>query len=836
MERSAGRDPWSWLRQGTSNTEQLMRRVAWSATPVGPVETWSASLKSHVAMLLHSKHPMILMWGPQLVQFYNDGFVPSFGVGRHPEAMGQRGRECWAEVWDIVGSQIEGVMQRAEPTFHEDALIPIFRNGRIEEVYWTYGYSPVFEADGSVAGTLVVVTETTTRVLSARRMHTASVVSDAIAPVLDAAELHHAVLESLKCAEADFPWVLIYRTRSDGAVELVGCTGMNSEIAREVARLSIRQNSESSNPNIDISELDVSSISSSPIAGPGEVPYVRALALPVYNEARESSETMVFGLSPALPDDVEVRDHARGIARQLASAESRLGALRARLEAEVDRNNLLMQAPFAAALLVGAELRYELANGLYEEMVGRKVVGKEWRKIFPELIGGPVEAILEKVYQSGEPNFASEQYVPLVKEGLHEDRYFDFNMIPIRDPGGTVYAMMVVAVELTAQVRARQELEHTGREREKLLRELESANRAKDEFLAMLGHELRNPLSPIVTALDLMRFREDASHTQEREVIERQVAHLIRLVDDLLDISKVTRGKIELRRSISEVSNILSRAIEIASALFEQRNHELHIDVPEGLYWDGDATRLAQVIANLLTNAARYTPPSGRIDVAVSREEDTLVLRVRDNGRGIEPVLFTRLFTPFAQGERSVDRAEGGLGLGLALVKSLVALHGGTVEAHSEGLGKGSEFIVRVPGLVDRMPDEKVNISQLPKSDVSRKKVLVVDDNHDAALMLRSVLDGSGHEVATAHDGPSALALLDRFVPDVAVLDIGLPAMDGYELVGRLRKKLGAHPCLCIAVTGYGQASDAARAVRAGFHHHLVKPLDIRALEELLGD
>jgi CheY-like chemotaxis protein len=320
-----------------------------------------------------------------------------------------------------------------------------------------------------------------------------------------------------------------------------------------------------------------------------------------------------------------------------------------------------------------------------------------------------------------------------------------------------------------------------------------------------------------------------AGALRERQVIERQVRHMVQLVDDLLDISRITRGKIRLKRQAVEISGVLAKAIEMASPLLEQREHNLAIDVPRaGMVVDGDPIRLAQVFANLLTNAAKYTEPNGHISVRVERDREggEIVVRITDDGIGIPPALLPRIFEPFFQGERVVDRAHGGLGLGLPLVHSLVRLHGGEVSGASRGSGTGSEFTVRLPiagpGAIQRTTQP---MAAVPTAAVARRRVLVVDDNEDAAELLAELLRDRGHEASVAFDGPQALAIAERNALDAAIVDIGLPVMDGYELA----RHLGEHPGLTlIALTGYGQETDRRRSEEAGFAVHLVKPANIR--------
>jgi PAS domain S-box-containing protein len=366
---------------------------------------------------------------------------------------------------------------------------------------------------------------------------------------------------------------------------------------------------------------------------------------------------------------------------------------------------------------------------------------------------------------------------------------------------------------------------------------LREADRRKDEFLALLSHEMRNPLAPILAAAQLMQHRGDVATPRERDVIIRQAQHLVRLVDDLLDVSRVARGKITLTKQTIEIEAVVAKALEVTVELFEHGQHHLYVAVPpRGLRIEGDEVRLTQVVANLLTNAARYTAPGGRIDVSASKVADEVVLRVRDNGRGIEPDLLPGIFDMFVQGPRGPDRAEGGLGLGLSLVRMLITLHGGTVTAASDGPGKGSEFTVHLPA--STRPVAQAQPAELPHPPLKRarapRRVLLVDDNRDAAEMIATLLSAAGHEVRVANDPAEALREADSFCPQVAILDIGLPVMDGYTLGGELRERLGDATPTLIALTGYGQEQDRRRSKEAGFALHLVKPIDTDTLVRML--
>jgi PAS domain S-box-containing protein len=501
-----------------------------------------------------------------------------------------------------------------------------------------------------------------------------------------------------------------------------------------------------------------------------------------------------------------------------------------------ERNQVLRQAPVAAALMIGPEHRFELVNDLFRQLVGKAdIEGKAYLEAFPELAGTALPDIMDRVYNTGEPFVAQEYSMARDRggNGPHEHGYFKLNLHPIRRPSGEVYAMMAVAVDVTDIVTARLAIEKAQLEREVLLQDLESANRAKNEFLAMLGHELRNPLAPIVTALDLMKRRGDLKTSHEQEVIQRQVQHLIRLVDDLLDISRITRGKVALRKETVELADVIGKAVELSQLLIEQRQHRLNVDVPRaGVRWHGDPTRLAQVVANLLTNAARYTPPGGTVDLTVTAENGRATISVKDSGKGIPSHMLPKIFDLFFQGAQSQERSEGGLGVGLALVKSLVAMHGGEVEARSDGAGLGSEFLIRLPLSSANGEDHPaVEARQTPALADQSRRVLVVDDNADAADLLGELLVQGGHVVKVVYEPAAALDIAASFRPEVAFLDIGLPVMDGYELAAQLRRELaGSVACRMYALTGFGQTADRTHSKRAGLDGHFVKPIDVNLL------
>jgi len=362
------------------------------------------------------------------------------------------------------------------------------------------------------------------------------------------------------------------------------------------------------------------------------------------------------------------------------------------------------------------------------------------------------------------------------------------------------------------------------------------ARRRQDEFLAMLAHELRNPLAPIRSAAALLARVESAEPVLPviRKVIQRQVEHMSRLIDDLLDVSRVTQGKVILQLQPSAVAEFVDQAVETCRALIEARQQQLTLDMPvTPLYVQGDPVRLAQIIGNLLHNAAKYTQEGGAIAVSVRGHSETVVIRVSDNGIGILAEALPHIFELFTQNDRSLSRTEGGLGIGLTVVRSMVELHGGTVDACSGGLGHGSEFIVTLPRL-EHVVERAVAVQAGAAKASAPARILIIDDNADAGEILAMLLRVSGHEVEIALDGPSALKVFAQVRPQVVLCDIGLPGMDGYQIAARMRE-CGQGPMpVMIALTGYGSANDHQRALSAGFDHHVVKPADPEGLLQLI--
>jgi two-component system CheB/CheR fusion protein len=474
------------------------------------------------------------------------------------------------------------------------------------------------------------------------------------------------------------------------------------------------------------------------------------------------------------------------------------------------------------------DFKYLWVSKPYAEWLGRPAhepVGRPIVEIIGEQAFGQLRPHFEKVLAGQVVRY--EERVDYERIG---PRWVNAAYMPTRDARGVPDGWVAVVTDITE----RRQLEDNLRRSEEALKE---ADRKKDEFLAVLAHELRNPLAPIRNGLQLIRLagEDDKARDQASAMMERQLSQLVRLVDDLLDVSRIANGKIELRREPVELARVLEQALEISRPMINAAGHDLTVAMPPpSIVVDADVNRIAQVFSNLLNNAAKYTPEGGHLWLVAERQGSDVLVTVKDNGMGMVPETLSRVFEMFAQGERALERAEGGLGIGLTLVKAFVEMHGGTVEAQSNGPGHGAEFKVRLPVLVSPEVTRPLEVRKDGSSFASTCRILIVDDNRDSAESLAMILRIQGNEVASAYDGLEAVARAEDFGPDVILLDIGLPKLNGYEAARRIRDQEWGKDLVLIAVTGWGQEEDRRCAKESGFNHHLVKPVDPAALEGIL--
>jgi signal transduction histidine kinase/CheY-like chemotaxis protein len=555
----------------------------------------------------------------------------------------------------------------------------------------------------------------------------------------------------------------------------------------------------------------------------GEATYQVNLPLRMYRNGYDEDTWFTFSYSP-------VRDeHGAVHGVYCACVETTVQVLAEKYRNEENQRltDLFEQAPGIIAVLRSPEHVFELTNKSYRQLLGgRQLIGLSARLALPEVEGQGFFERLDSVYQSGETYVGRSEplRIQVGPDGRLEERFIDFVYQPIRDAAGAVAGIFVEGSDVTAR---------------KLIEdELRAANRQKDQFLAMLAHELRNPLAPITTAAQLLRMGklDPKAATHASEIIARQAEHMTELVNDLLDVSRVTRGLVSLDREKLDINTVVASAVEQVRPLIEAKRHSLTLQMSgEPAHVLGDRTRLVQVVSNILNNAAKYTPSAGRITLDLKVLDGQAQISVRDNGVGIEADVLPYIFDLFTQAERTPDRSQGGLGIGLALVKSLVGLHGGQVEARSDGPGLGSEFFVRLPCIeVDAMPSEVERDSAGRPQSPQSLRIQVVDDNIDAAVTLATLLELQGHSVSVEHDGRGALRRARLVRPQVLLLDIGLPDMSGYELARQIRALPGMAGAVLVALTGYGQGSDRREAEQAGFDYHLVKPASMEQVEGIL--
>jgi signal transduction histidine kinase len=555
----------------------------------------------------------------------------------------------------------------------------------------------------------------------------------------------------------------------------------------------------------------------------GHAHYVENLLLRVRrgSEGELEDTWFTFSYSP-------VQDETGAVAGMFCACIETTGSVRAQQQSRAREDwlqALFDQAPGFAAVLRGPNHVFEQANEAYHRLTGnRPLIGKTVAEALPEVVQQGFVGWLDGVFTTGEP-FVGRSVPASVSQGPGAptyEAYIDFMYQPLRGASGQIEGIFVQGHDVTEQHRAREALR--------------AADRQKDEFLATLAHELRNPLAPIRTAAHLLRSPRATAQARERasEIIGRQVGHMARLLDDLIDIARITQQRLVLKTERVTVQAVVDAALETARPLLEAKRHQLKVELsaPDAVM-EADPVRLTQVLSNLLNNASKYTDPGGSITLAAQASHDTVVFTVTDTGIGLSEAAVTGVFNMFAQEQSALERSEGGLGIGLALARGLVELHGGTISASSEGVGRGSRFSVQLP-LASAGTSAPPDAVPPPPDAAASRTVLLADDNRDAIDTMAELLRMDGHVVHTAHEGLSALDVALRTRPDVIVLDIGMPGLNGYEVARRIRAEPWGASSLLVAATGWGQEEDRRKASDAGFDRHLTKPFDPTQLSALI--
>ncbi len=812
----------SWLKGGGEMGERI-RAFDWSQTALGPLATWPSALKTIASTLLHSRHPMFLWWGPELIQLYNDAYLPSFGVGKHPLALGQRGRECWQEIWSVIGPQIDDVLLRGKPCWHEDALVPIFRNGALEDVYWTYGYSPVFDDAGCIAGVLVVCTETTGRVLAVEREHAARREAE-----LERSRLRRFFEQApagiciLSGPDFVFEFANELYCRMVGRSDLLGKPLLDAlpELRGQGYDDLLRQVL-CSNETFVGKETQAQLMRKDRANGTSESVFFTFIYSPVCDLAGVTEGVAVFALD--VSEQVVARRQAEELARQVQKSEAEFRTLAESIP------QLAWSAQPDGYVDWYNRRWYEYTGTTFEEMKGWG-----WRRLHDAGFVDEVERRWATTLSSG---VDFEMEFPLRRS----DGAFRWHLtraVPLRDESGCIVRWFGTNTDIDDTKRAEAErsalLANAQTERARA----EIANRAKDEFLATASHELRTPLNAILGWARLLRSGQlDASgYLRGVETIERNARAQVRLIEDILDGSRIITGKLHLEIRSLDMTQLVQAALDAVRPAAEAKGIALTLELdPEAAIMSGDPERLQQVVWNLANNAIKFTPKGGAVHVRLGRVESDIELSVADSGQGIDLDFLPHVFERFRQAEGSTTRRHGGLGLGLALVRHLVEAHGGTVRAESPGPGLGATFSARLPvrAVTDKRPDS-VRPTPLPNEEqpftattLSGISVLVVDDEADARDLVATVLRAKGAEVTTAPNAKRALELLALSMPTVLISDIAMPELDGYELIRCVRALDPAGSKLpAIALTAYARQEDRRRALEAGFQTHVAKPVE----------
>ncbi|HEX8479681.1 MAG TPA: ATP-binding protein, partial [Telluria sp.] len=758
MNESSRNFPWFNI---DGEVPSLMRRLDWSACAIGPPDTWSQQLHTVVGLVLQSRSPAAVIWGPELSILYNDACAVQLG-DRHPAALGQSFPVLWPEIWPDIAPVIHDAMA-GKSAYFEDVPTMVEPSGVPTQRWYTASFSPVADRSGAVAGIYITAVETTRRMQVERRYAFQSELTERVR-VLNASDDITAATSQLLGRHLDVGGVVYASVDASGETLTMKpdwTSGDSRSLAGAVLRLDdygpLVGEAMRAGKNLVIADVTTDPRTAAHAAAYAERSIRSFVSIPLMKAGRLRA---ILNLHDSRAHSWTAHDIALAqdmVDRTWSAVEN--ARTQNELRRERDQSQHIFDNMTEGFGLVDRDwtIVYMNAAGLrITQRAAHDVIGKNHWHVWPELDGTAVGDLFRQVMQT---HVAAVIEVPYTfvdgSCGWIESRAY-----PALD-GGLAFFFRDIT------------------ERKATQDKLEEADRRKDEFLAMLAHELRNPLAPIGAAAELLQMvkLDEQRVRQTSQIIGRQVRHMTSLVDDLLDVSRVTRGLVELDNAPLDVRQIVTDAVEQVTPLIQARRHHFALHMPpETTMVMGDRKRLVQVVANLLNNAAKYTPEGGNLVLEVEAHAAQVVIQVADDGIGMAPELAARAFDLFAQAERSADRSSGGLGLGLALVNSLVELHGGTVTCESAGLGQGSRFAVCLP----RLAPEHQQPGFLPGPGVQLQenaslRILVVDDNADAALLLAMLLEASGHEVLVEHGSRRALEVARQTAPQVCLLDIGLP-------------------------------------------------------------
>ncbi|MDB5854774.1 MAG: hypothetical protein JWR22_2815 [Herminiimonas sp.] len=867
----------------------LIRARDWSTSPLGTPSSWSFELQAAVRLMLASPLPTFIAWGPELGCIYNDAYVPILDA-KHPAALGGRFEDVWAEIWADVGP-LAGQALAGNPTFAEDFPLVIQRNGGLEQAWFTFAYSPIHTADGDVGGIYCSVTETTSRVLQQRQQAFQLKISDSLRPVLSPERVLETTTrligEHLGVARVGYVYVdgsrkvTVAGDWTNGTIPSLA--GQSFSLERFDSKLMDELRSGKTQQIDDIAKDERSASFAASFIQAG----VRATVIvPLVGAERFTAALYLQDVRPrewttdevACAEDVARRTWEAVVRAHVDESlrdETRILELLHRtgkiVSSTLDLQDLVQSITDTATHLSGASfgaffytvtddqgeaMQLYTLSGAPREAFAKFGLPRPTALFGPTFAGAPTvrsgDITKDPRYGRSAPHhgmpaghLAVRSYLatPVIsRTGKTLGGLFFGHPAPDMFSERTERIVVGVAAQAAIAIDNAQLYETAQKARE----EAERLALAKDEFLSMLAHELRNPLAPISSAAKLIDLDGGVGPLvqQAGSIISRQVTHMKHLLDDMLDVSSVSHGLVTLSDAVVDVKEVISDAIDQVRPLIDEKEQDLSLYMPdEPVSVRGDHVRLVQIVANVLNNAAKYSYRGGALSMTLATTSEWLELAVVDNGSGISSELLPNVFDLFTQGKRSLARSQGGLGLGLALVRKLAELHGGTVTAHSDGIDRGSQFVIRLPihqaaEATSLLADE--DLSSLDKPAASwagvAQHVMVVDDNKDAADALAALLEAYGFKVSVAYTAESALEQAIRATPNAFLLDIGLPDMDGYELAGCLQRIPKLKRSVLIAVTGYGEKRDRERATAAGFERHLVKPVKFQTILDALSE
>ena len=759
---------------------ERVRSFDWARTPLGPVSSWPQSLCTAVDLMLSSPQPVFIAWGTELVSLYNDGYIPILGA-KHPDALGEKFSRVWAEVWAEYAGVVAAALSGEAQFFLDQPMALVGRPGPALS-YFTFSFTPLRDDEEQIAGFYCSAVETTSKVLAEQQalaMREAAMrkSESRYRTLFDSMDEGFCVVQVIFDeigAAYDFRYLEI-----NPAFEKQ--TGMKNALGRTVREL---------------------------------LPDIEPTWVELYGEVARTGETRrKLSYSEALRRWFDVYAF-----RIDAPEEGRVAVLfndvTERHEAEQRWRNTI-EIKTVGVLYWAEDFTLKDMNEAFLRMTGfarEEALGKTWQELTPpEFFAASIKAV-EEVMTSGETT-------PYEKQYFRKDGSRWWGLFAARRVGRDI-------VEFVLDVSERRHAEDA----------LRVADRRKDEFLATLAHELRNPLAALGAAAELMNKAAQRPEVvaMARDVLQRQVAHMARLLDDLLDVARITHGLVQLQLERTDLADVIRAVADTVRPQLEAKRHRLTLRMPaHRTYVNADPVRLNQVIGNLLNNAAKYTPAHGHIEVTLTVDESLAHIKVKDDGIGIESDMLERVFDMFSQG-RQIETMSTGLGIGLALVRELVQMHKGRISAKSAGSGRGSEFIVCLPLLSTETSQPSRQPSRVTTQPGESFRILVADDNVDSATSWALILEQSGHDVRTAFEGRAALEEAERFHPQVALLDIGMPHLTGYEVAQRIRETGWGADTTLVAVTGWGHARDREAATEAGFDFHFTKPASANDIDRVL--